>query len=126
MTASYASSVLDAALAKVATGTHVHACTGTPTDRAAVLASSLANVAVDSGDFTIGAGAPDGRAVTVAAQADVAVTATGTPAHYAVIDGTELLALTEVDPATPGFTVGSESSFPAVTFGIYAPEVVAG
>jgi len=49
----------------------------TPTD----LTNSLANVTLDSGDYSVGAGDPDGRKLTVAQQSSVTVTANGTTAH---------------------------------------------
>ena len=49
----------------------------TPTD----LTGSLANVTLDSGDFTIGAGDNGGRKLTIAEQIQVDVTADGTTRH---------------------------------------------
>lgn len=42
------------------------------------LTSSLSNVAMASGDFSVGDGTPNGRRLTVAAKTGVAVTAPGT------------------------------------------------
>jgi hypothetical protein len=117
-------SVTDAALDKIATGTALHICSGEPATRAAVLTNSLATVALDAGDYSKAAGDVDGRKVTVAAQSDVAVTATGTPAHYCIIDGTVLLARTEVDPASPDLTSGSTTDIPATSFEVGSPTVV--
>ena len=126
MAASYDSSVLDAALNVIKNNaTVLHICSGTPTDRASVLSSSLANVAVGTGDFTgPAAHATSGRQVVVGAKSGVAVTATGTPAHYALISGSVLLALTEVNPSSPGLTSGSTVDIPTVNFSIAAPSVV--
>lgn len=124
MPALFDDSVLDAALNKIATGTALHICSGTPADRAGVLAASLASVAVDATDFALSNDETSGRQVTVAAQAAVPVTATGTPAHYAIIDATLLLARTEVDPTSPSLTSGSTTDIPAVQFEIADPVVV--
>lgn len=124
MTAMFDSSVQDAALDKIATATALHICTGSPDSRATVLSSSLATVAVVSGDFTKAAGSVDGRKVTVAAKAGVAVTSSGTPASYCLIDGTALLARTDVDAASPSLTVGSTTNIPATAFEVGAPTVV--
>lgn len=121
---SYSDRVLDAALDEIATATTLHICSGSPTTRAAVLSASLANVAVDSGDFTKANGTIDGRKTTVGAQTGVAVTGTGTPATYALIDGSDLLATAEVDPGSPGLTTGSTVDIPAVPFELGDPTSV--
>lgn len=125
MPALFDTSVLDAALDKVSTATELHIVSGTPATRATVLSSSLATVAVAAGDFSKSAGVVDGRRVTVAAKSGVPVTASGTAAHYCLIDGTTLLARTEVDASSPALTQGSTTGIPAVSFEIGAPSVVA-
>ena len=59
--------------------TRLHLVSGaeTPTD----LTDSLAVATIDGTDFTVGAGDPDGRRMTVAAQNGVAVTGVGTTTH---------------------------------------------
>lgn len=58
--------VTDAALGKIATGTVMTVCSQQPTTRAeAVTTYKLADVTIDSGDFTMGAGT-GGRKVTMA------------------------------------------------------------
>ena len=54
---------------------------GTPTD----LTGALATAVVAGGDFTVGAGTPDGRRLTVAAQNGIDVTATGTTNHAVLV-----------------------------------------
>lgn len=125
MPALFDTSVLDAALDKVSTATALHICSGTPASRAAVLSASLATVTLASGDFSKSAGNVDGRKVTVAAKSGVPVTASGTAAHYCLIDGTTLLARTEVDASSPALTSGSTTGIPAVAFEVGAPTVVA-
>lgn len=124
MPALYDDSVLDAALDKIATATALHICSGTPADRAAVLTNSLATVAVDGADFTNANGTTDGRKTTVAAQNGVAVTATGTPAHYCLIDASALLARTQVNASSPDLTSGSTVNIPATAFEVGDPTVV--
>lgn len=122
MPALYDDAVLDAALDKIATGTALHICSGTPATRAAVLTASLATVALTSADFTKANGTTDGRKTTVVAKSGVAVTATGTAAHYCVIDATVLLARTEA--TGPGLTVGSTTDISATAFEVGDPTVV--
>lgn len=124
MPALFDDSVLDAALDKIATATALHICSGTPTTRAAVLSASLATVSVASGDFTKANGTTDGRKVTVAAKSGVSVTASGTAAHYCLIDASVLLARTEVDASSPALTSGSTTDIPAVAFEVGDPVVV--
>lgn len=124
MAADFDPSVQDAALDKIATGTALHICSGAPIDRTAVLAQSLATVAVDAADFTKAAGDVDGRKVTIGAQAGVAVTATGTPGSYAIIDAAVMLARTDVDAASPDLTTGSTTDIPAVAFEVGEPVVL--
>lgn len=124
MPALFDPSVQDAALDKIATGTALHVCSGSPASRATVLSSSLATVALTGADFTKAANSPSGRKVTVAAKNGVPVTSTGTPASYCIIDGATLLARTEIDPATPGFTAGSTTDIPATSFAVLDPTVI--
>lgn len=122
MPALFHDDVIDAALNVVKTNiTALHICSGTPADRAAVLTNSLATVAVDTTDATIANGDTDGRKVTIGAQLGVPVTASGTPAHYCLIDGTRLLARTVVNAASPDLTASSTTDIPAVDFEIGDP-----
>lgn len=124
MSAIYDDSVLDAALSTIATGTDLYICTGTPTDQASTVAAALAHATLTSADFTLGAGSPDGRQVSVAAKSGVSVTASGTAASYCITDGTTLLARTDVDAASPALSSGSTTDIPAVSFAIAEPTVV--
>jgi hypothetical protein len=96
MAKSVANSVLDAALAKIATATTMTLCSQQPTTRTeAITTYKLADVTVDSGDFGSPAdGDTSGRKMTVAAQSSVPVDATGDSNHVALCDGTELLYVT--------------------------------
>lgn len=91
--------VMDAALAKVATATILTVCSTQPTTRTeAVTTYKLADVAVTpgdgNGDFTIGNGDVSGRKLTVAAQEDVEVDDSGTAAHVALCDNSDILYVT--------------------------------
>lgn len=105
----------DAGLNVIKSGaTAMHVCTtidATPT-RAEVLAASLANVAMTSGDFTGPAdGTTSGRKLTTVAKNGVSVTTSGAPANVCIIDGTKVLAVT--DCTGPGLTSGSTVDIPA-------------
>jgi len=90
-----ADSVLDALLDKVATGTILTVCDTQPTTRTeAVTTYKLADVVIDSGDFSKANGDTSGRKVTVAQQDTIAVDSTGTATHIAICDGSNLLYVT--------------------------------
>lgn len=97
-------SVMDAALAVVASANDYHICAGDPVDRAGVIANSLANVAPTftgpvNGDVS-------GRKLTIDSKSGVSVTATGTAAVACLIDGTTLLDKTDL-AATQLITLGN-------------------
>lgn len=110
-----ATSVLDAPLDKIATGTLMIACSAEPTTRAeAVTTYALSDVAVAPGDFTKAAGTPSGRQTTVAAKNAVPVDTNGTATHVAIVDGTEVLAVTTC--TAQALTAGNTLNFPAFKF----------
>lgn len=98
MAKTIASAVLDAALAKIATGTKLTVCSGQPANYAGIAAVKLADVVMTAGDgngdYVIGAGDTNGRKVRVQQQAAIAITASGTATHIAIDDGALLLAVT--------------------------------
>lgn len=104
-------SVLDALLDKVATANQVIVCTTQPADRAAALSTALASASLSSGDFTKADGTPNGRQVTMAQKAAVAVTGTGSAQHVALVDGTSLLYVTTVTAQT--LTSGNTVTIPS-------------
>ena len=79
----------DAYFAYFSACTRLHLVSGaeTPTD----LTGSLAVATIDGGDFSVGAGTPDGRRLTVAAQNGIDVTDAGTTTHavLAHLDSTD-------------------------------------
>ena len=123
MAFSFDNTILDAALTALKGTRTLHICSGNPTDRAQAITNSLANVALAAGDFSANANhATSGRQTVTAAKSGVAVTGTGEPLHYCIIDGTNLLAKTEVDqPDSPDLTSGSTVNIPTVTWSIAQP-----
>ena len=71
--------------------TTMHVCSGDPADRAAVIANSLGNVAVNSAQMTKANGDVSGRKGTWAQQSIAAASASGTAAVVCIIDATVLL-----------------------------------
>ncbi|MEW5797327.1 MAG: hypothetical protein AB1772_13360 [Candidatus Zixiibacteriota bacterium] len=107
--------VLDAALDKIATANILTVCSAQPTTRAeAITTYKLADIAVTpgdgNGDFTVANGDTSGRKLTVAAQADVPVDASGDATHIALCDGTDLLYVTTCTTQT--LTAGNTVTVP--------------
>lgn len=114
--------VLDAPAGVIDNATALHIVSGVaPTTRAAVISQNLADVVVAPADFTVADHATSGRQVTVAAKSGVTVDVSGTATHYCLIDATNLLAMTEVDPVSPALTAGSTVNIPAVVFSFADP-----
>jgi hypothetical protein len=88
-------SVLDAALAKIATGTRFTWCSALPANFAGIAAVMKASIAVTAGagngDYTLANGDTSGRKLTLAAQPAVTLAANGTVTHQCADDGTTLL-----------------------------------
>lgn len=104
---------LDATLNQIATATVMVATAGPPATYAAADAGKLAEAALVPADFTLAAGDVSGRKVTVAAKANVAVTAAGTADHISLLDpASSRLLYTTVCPAQ-ALAVGGTVSFAA-------------
>lgn len=87
--------VLDGLLDKIAAGTVMTVCSQEPTTRTeAVTTYMLASETLTSGDFTKADGDVSGRKVTVAEQANITISNSGTATHVAICDGSNLLAVT--------------------------------
>jgi hypothetical protein len=103
------SAVYDAALAKIATCTVVHACSAEPANHAGIAAVSLGSYTLTAGtgagDWLIAAGDTSGRKVTLLAQSGNNGTATGVVDCLAFSDGTTLLGVIDGD----GDTINSGS-----------------
>lgn len=108
-------SVMDAGLNVIKSGaTTMHVCTtlAATATRAQVIAASLANVAMTSTDFTGPAdGTTSGRKLTTVAKNAVSVTANGNAEQVAIIDGTNVLAMTTC--TLQNLTSGNTVNIPA-------------
>lgn len=115
--------VLDASHTKTATGTRASVCSAEPANFAGIAAVSLANVAltpgIGNGDWTVGNGDVSGRKVTLAQQASVPITNSGTATHIAIDDGTILLRVTTC--TSQALTAGGTVTIPATDFEIADP-----
>lgn len=108
-------SVLDAALAKVATATRMVVTSAQPANFAGIAAVALADVVMTAGagngDYTLANGDVSGRKLTVLAQSGVNVDASGTATHVCLDDGTTLLQVTTC--TSQALTSGNTVNIPA-------------
>jgi hypothetical protein len=112
--------VLDGALNIIKNNaTTMYADSAEPSDRAAAISLSLADVAMASGDFTVADGGTDGRKVTVAAKSAVPVDVTGDAVYIAIISASVLLLKTTC--TLQHLTQGNTVNFPAFTDTIRDP-----
>jgi hypothetical protein len=111
MTKSLDNTVLDAPEAIIDNVTTIHICSAAPANHAGIAAVSLADVTVDSSDFTPGDGDVSGRKVTVSAQNGITVDSNGTATHIAGTDGATMLFLTECTSQV--LTAGNTVNIPA-------------
>ena len=90
--------VLDAALAEVATATRLSLCSAEPANFAGIAAVQLGSVSLTAGagngDFTLGDGDASARKMTAPGQDPVSVSTTGTATHVVLDDGTDLVYVT--------------------------------
>lgn len=116
--------ILDLALNGIKNNvTRVVICSQEPTTYAEANATyALADVTVDSNDFTVAAGATSGRKVTCGEQTNVTVDATGTAAWWAWLDvsNTKLIAKDQLT-ASQAVTQGNTATFPATSYTIPDP-----
>lgn len=80
--------MIDGGLDKIATCTSLTVCAGQPVSYADIATKALATVTINGADFTKANGDTNGRKVTVASQADIAIGTTGLADHVAIKDGT--------------------------------------
>lgn len=108
--------VFDAALNEIKTSaTKLVLTPSLPADYAAAVAAKLAEVTIDSSDFTGPAdGDTSGRKLTVGAQGAVPVTVEGDPTHVCLLDtvGERLLYATE-ESGVQTLLVGNSADVPA-------------
>lgn len=104
--------VLDGLLDIIATGVEMYICTSEPADRAAAISASLISAqTLDSGDYSKANGDSSGRKITVAEQANISVTGTGTATHIAICTGSALLIVTTC--TSQSLTSGNTVTVPA-------------
>lgn len=88
-------------------------CSDEPANYAAVAGVALADVAIDSSDITVQAGAVSGRRATVAAQSEIEIDMSGDADHVALVNDndSELLYVTTAtqQPLTQGGTVSTNA-----------------
>lgn len=119
--------VLDAKLKYIAdNGTRLFVCSAQPTTYAEasstyMLAQKVMTVGDGNGHYTVGAGAVNGRRVTVAAQAGVTVSNSGTANHVAIADSvnSKLLVVTTL-PQAFAVVQGGQVNVPA--FDLTSPD----
>ena len=108
--------VYDAALDKIATCTHCVVCSTQPANYAGIAAVTLATVTLTAGDgngdWTVADGDASGRKVTMAQQASISITQSGTATYVVWDDGTTLLAATTCTSQV--LTSGGTVTVPAV------------
>jgi hypothetical protein len=107
--------IMDAALAKGATGTVISVCSTQPTTRTeAVTTYMLATQAMTAGDgngdYVIADGDVNGRKLRVLQQGPITITNSGDAEHVAICDGTDLLLVTTCTSQT--LTAGGTVTVP--------------
>jgi hypothetical protein len=91
--------VIDAALDKIATSTHLTFCSSQPANYAGIAAVKLASVTLTAGDGNgdyVIADDTSGRKVTIEAQTGMTPSSNGTVTYAVLDDGSTLLAATTV------------------------------
>jgi len=79
--------IIDGGLDKIAACTKLTVCAGQPTSFADIAVRALATATLTGGSFTKANGDTSGRKITVASQASMSITATGTADHVVIDDG---------------------------------------
>jgi hypothetical protein len=92
-----------------------------PVDYAGVSAAQLAEIAVDSGDFSLGDGDISGRKLVVAAQTAVDATATGTGNHVAIVDDTGMELLLLVEMPNVNITISIDTNIASFAYEVRDP-----
>ena len=114
--------VIDAALDKIATCTHLTFCSTQPANYAGISAVALAAATLSAGDGNgdyVVADDTSGRKVTVGAQTGMTPSADGTVTYAVLDDGTTLLAATTV--TSQAVTTSQTWNSPAFKIGIADP-----
>lgn len=98
----------------IAAADKLYVCSGQPANYAGIAAVALADVAIDSGDFSKADGDVSGRKVTVAQQTAVPIDSSGTANHVVLAKDAATSALLYVTTCTPqALTAGGTVTVPA-------------
>ena len=103
--------VLDGLLNVIDNATRLVVTSAQPANFAGIAAVALADVTIDTGDFTDADGDTNGRKVTIGAQSSVPVDASGTATHVCLDDGSTLLYVTTC--TSQALTSGNTVNIPA-------------
>jgi hypothetical protein len=110
-------SIRDSGLATLTGSRTLHICTSEPTTYSEATSTlTVGNAAItlpSASDAT-----PTGRRIVVPAVTDGSATATGTATHYAIVDGSTLLA---ANALSNSLAVASGNTFTTTTFDITLP-----
>ncbi len=114
--------VLDGTLDIIALGTILTVCNAEPTTYTeAVTTFKLADVVIDSGDFTKANGDTNGRKITVGQQATVPIDSSGTATHVAIATTSGTLLRVVTTCTSQALTSGGTVTVPAFDFEISDP-----
>jgi hypothetical protein len=117
--------LLDLPLTEIkTTGVVLRALSGLATDAAGAVSASLADVTIDSADYTgpaAGDGASGSRKVTVAAQSLVSIDVSGTATHFAILTAADAKLLHCGTCTSIVLTAGQDVNFPAFDIEFSAP-----
>lgn len=122
MAKSASDAVLDGTLDIIATGTLLTVCSAEPTTYTeAATTYKLADVVLDSGDFTKANGDTSGRKVTIAQQAAIPIDSSGTATHIAIATTSGSLLRIVTTCTSQALTAGGTVTVPAFDFEIADP-----
>lgn len=122
MAKSATDAVLDGLLDVIALGTILTVCNAEPTTYTeAVTTFKLADVVIDSGDFTKANGDTNGRKITVSQQADIPIDTTGTATHVAICTTSGTLLRIVTTCTSQALTSGGTVTVPAFDYEVSDP-----
>lgn len=106
--------VLDAMADEIAANADTqYVCSGQPANFAGIAAVALADVAIDSGDFTKANGDTSGRKTTVAQQSSIPIDGSGTANHIVLADAGASRLLYVTTCTAQALTAGGTVTVPA-------------
>lgn len=94
-----------------ANATTLYVCSGEPANFAGIAAVALADVAIDSGDFSKANGDVSGRKTTISQQSAIPIDSSGTANHIVLASGSVLLYVTTC--GSQALTAGGTVTVPA-------------